>query len=62
MIVAGRVWRMLAGSPGVLDAVFVVADAFHCSRTGAFGAVGDQQGGDFGQVVGEFGCPVLRRN
>ena len=50
------------GFPGFLDAVVVVAGAFHRSRAGAFGAVGDEQGGDLGEVVGEFGCPVLRRN
>ena len=43
------------GFAGFLDSVVVVAGAFHRSRAGAFGAVGDEQGGDFGEVVGEFG-------
>jgi hypothetical protein len=37
---------------GFLDAVLVVAGAFHGSWAGAFGAFGDQQGGDVGQVFG----------
>jgi hypothetical protein len=40
------------GFAGFLDSVVVVAGAFHCSRAGAFGAVGDEQLGDLGQVVG----------
>jgi hypothetical protein len=40
------------GFAGFLDAVLIVAGAFDRSRAGAFGAVGDQQLGDFGQVVG----------
>ena len=34
------------GFAGFLDSVVVVAGAFHCSGAGAFGAVGDEQGGD----------------
>jgi hypothetical protein len=40
------------GFAGFLHAVLIVAGAFDRSRAGAFGAVGDEQGGDFGQVVG----------
>jgi hypothetical protein len=40
------------GFPEFLDAVLVVAGAFDRSWAGAFGAVGDQQLGDLGQVVG----------
>jgi hypothetical protein len=36
---------------GLLNAVLVVAGAFHGSRAGAFGAFGDQQRGDLVEVV-----------
>src|SRR5664279_4972624 len=52
MMVAGPVWRMLAGSPGFFTRYWLWAGAFHGSWAGAFGAFGDQQGGDVGQVFG----------
>jgi hypothetical protein len=48
------------GFAGFLDAVVVVPGAFDRAGAGSFPAVGDQQGGEVGQVLGQLVSPVLR--
>ena len=45
---------------GFLDAVLVVAYAFHGAGAGAFAALWDQEFGDVVEVLGLLVSPVLR--
>ena len=58
-----RGWVGVAGAGwfvGLFDAVTVVAGAFDRAGAGAFSALGDQEDGDGGQVLGVSVSPVLR--